>query len=105
MAKKASQKPKPSGPITLLKFSAKWCGPCQTFAPVVHRWLDKHPDIIFKDIDIDTPAGQKLAQKYEVEAVPTILLLASNRPLTSMTGSGNQRDLTAMLKAAQSVME
>jgi len=45
------------GPLTMLKFTATWCGPCQSFAPVVHRWLAKHPEIALEEVDIDTPAG------------------------------------------------
>ena len=39
--------------LTILKFSAEWCGPCQMFVPIYEEASSKYSDILFGEIDID----------------------------------------------------
>ncbi|WP_165248512.1 thioredoxin domain-containing protein [Paludisphaera soli] len=55
----------------LLDFHADWCGPCKEMRPAVQALADKGYPV--KSIDIDK--SPDLAQKYEVEAVPTFIVV------------------------------
>lgn len=66
-----------TAPITVIDFSATWCGPCQMIAPDVHELADKSTDVAqFRFVDVDeNPA---MADKYGVQAVPTFVILNSD---------------------------
>ena len=51
-------------------FSATWCGPCQTFKPIMKELSDEGYDITF--IDIDKSGG--LAKEYNIRSVPTTII-------------------------------
>ncbi len=57
----------------LVDFSAEWCGPCKMLAPVLKELKTKVGDKI-KIIKIDIDANQKVAEMYQVQAVPTLIL-------------------------------
>ena len=55
--------------MRLFKIGANWCGPC--------RALDKlleDNNIKYEHIDIDTPDGESLSIKFNVTAIPTLVI-------------------------------
>lgn len=57
----------------LVDFSAEWCGPCKMLAPVLKELKSKVGDKV-KIIKIDIDANQKVAEIYQVQSVPTLIL-------------------------------
>ena len=51
-------------------FSATWCGPCQTFKPIMNEIKSEGYYVEF--IDIDNLSD--LAQQYNVRSVPTVVI-------------------------------
>lgn len=39
--------------VTILKFTATWCGPCKKIAPLVKQLLEKHKNKNFRYYEID----------------------------------------------------
>jgi len=72
--------------ITLLQFSAKWCGPCKMLSPIVDtlRVENEGKDISIYKIDIDD--NQDLARKYNVRNIPTLLFLKGDNEVGRMVG-------------------
>ena len=56
---------------TMKYFSAKWCGPCRTFRPIIEE-ITGEESIIVEFIDVDQE--QNKAEQYRVTAVPTIVV-------------------------------
>lgn len=54
----------------LIKLASKTCTPCK----VVESMLNDH-DIPHKSYFIEDPGGELLAEKYNVQSVPTMILL------------------------------
>ncbi len=79
-----------------LDFYATWCAPC--------RWMDRvvYPDPLLADaaegvrmirVDIDTPAGKALAQRFDVQAYPTLVFVARDgKEALRWVGPLNLRD-------------
>jgi thiol-disulfide isomerase/thioredoxin len=63
------------GRLKILEFSAVWCRPCATFAPIWESVSSRMrgPKLSFEHFDIDEPNGQALASKYAISAVPTFI--------------------------------
>ena len=58
----------------LVDFYATWCGPCQMMAPILEEVGASLRDRL-QVVKIDTDKYPNLASKYQVEALPTLVLL------------------------------
>lgn len=63
---------KNSAPLTVLYFTATWCGPCKAIAPTVQALSDKYPTVSFYKIDVD--ALEELTMYAGVDCMPTFQL-------------------------------
>jgi len=68
---------------TMKYFSAKWCGPCRTFRPIMEEVAGEE-SIIVEFIDVDNE--QNKAEKYRVTAVPTIVIEENGRVIDRIIG-------------------
>jgi thiol-disulfide isomerase/thioredoxin len=73
--------------MSVLYFSATWCGPCKTFKPVLQQ-TSTELGIPVNYIDVD--ANGAMAQKYNVNSVPTLLI-------TDATGNVVKRQVGASI--------
>lgn len=81
----ALQRAKLEGKLIFLDFSAKWCTPC--------KWMEettfKDPEVIDKlkaeyiavKVDIDEPQGAAVKSTYDINYLPTMLILNSKGQL------------------------
>ena len=59
----------------LVDFSAAWCGPCRSIAPVIEGLANDYADrVTVATVDIDD--NPRLAARYGVRSVPTVMLFA-----------------------------
>lgn len=55
--------------MKLIKLYADWCGPCK----VLEKMLSDN-EVEHESISIDSPEGEDLTVKYNVRALPTLLV-------------------------------
>jgi thioredoxin 1 len=78
----------------LLKFSARWCGPCKALTALFddEKEVFDKASVEVQEIDIDNHAN--MAKDYDVRAVPYLVLLDSeNQVLKTHTGTLDVKEL------------
>lgn len=63
-----------NGKPSIVDFTASWCGPCQRMKPIFCSLADDFKDE-YNFISIDIDENPELANKYQVQAVPTFVFL------------------------------
>ena len=69
----------------LVDFYAQWCGPCKMMQPVLEDIAGRFADKI-KVAKVDTDRSPKLGAKYEVEALPTLILFNKGQVVERFIG-------------------
>lgn len=74
--------------MTLFYLTAKWCGPCRTFGPMMDELASTRPDLDYQKVDIDNDElGPVLIGKYGIYGVPTVLLEKDGAEVARFTGA------------------
>ncbi|MBI1767221.1 MAG: thioredoxin [Bacteroidetes bacterium] len=84
-------------PLVLVDFSAEWCGPCKMMKPVLEElksWIGSKAIILKIDVDKNTHT----ATKYEVRAVPTLLLFRNGQMVWRHSGTADLHTLKKVLQ-------
>ena len=81
----------------LIDFHAVWCGPCKASAPALEdaaREFDG--EIAFVKVDIEQEP--KLAEAYQVQAVPTFILIKDGKLVERFSGLVSRGKLASLLE-------
>ena len=76
---------KPSAIIVII-FGAPWCGPCKLLKPALYELSNTMDirDIFFITVDIDE--HPMLAEDFEIDAVPQVIIMYQKRIVSKVTG-------------------
>ena len=72
---------------TVKYFSATWCGPCQTFKPIMNEIANEGHSVQFIDID----QQGDLAQQYNVRSLPTVVIEQNGSEVNRLIGATTKR--------------
>ena len=89
----------PTDGITLIDFTARWCGPCKQLKPVLAALADEYAGrvrIVVVDVD-DEPA---LTQRYDVRAMPTLVVLRDQQEVGRVHGARPRAFIAGVLDRA-----
>jgi thioredoxin 1 len=85
----------------LVDFWAPWCGPCRMVAPIVEELAGEYDGKVgFFKVNVDN--SPKLASKYGVMSIPTLILFKGGQPVSNIVGFRPKVELKKNLDKALS---
>ena len=81
----------------MVDFWAPWCGPCKAITPILNELAQELGDAV-KICKVNIDNNSELASKYEIRAIPTILIFKDGRVVDTIVGLIEKNDLKAKLR-------
>jgi thioredoxin 1 len=81
----------------LVDFWAAWCGPCKAIAPTLEALADEYAGKL-RVAKLDVDANPKMATKYGVRAIPTMILFKGGEIKGQITGAVGKAQIENAIK-------
>jgi len=83
--------------LVLVDFWAAWCGPCLMIAPIIEELAKEYAGkVVFAKVDVDR--NRRLASKFEIMSIPTLILFKDGKPVDMMIGAYPKPAIEEMIK-------
>ena len=80
----------------VVDFWAPWCGPCKSIAPILEELASELGESV-KITKVNVDNNSEIATKYEIRAIPTILVFKNSEIVETIVGLTSKDDLKAKL--------
>jgi thioredoxin 1 len=82
----------------LVDFWAEWCGPCKMIAPILDEIArEKAGSVKVGKVNVDN--NQSLSARYNIRAIPTLLLFKDGQLRDQIMGMTSKKELLNRLEA------
>ena len=80
----------------LVDFYATWCGPCKMMHPILEN-VKARVGNKARIVKIDVDEQQALAMKYQIQAVPTLMLFKGGKQVWRQSGVVQSNQLVELI--------
>jgi thioredoxin 1 len=77
--------------VTLLQFSAEWCGPCKMLTPIISTLAEEYSDKDANILKINVDSNAEIGHKFNVRAIPTVIIFKDGIEQNRLVGM-NMKD-------------
>ena len=82
--------------MKIIKFSAPWCVPCNTFKKVFDNVKKEFPNHEFVEIDVEE--DEELFEKYNIRSIPHTIIEENGNTIAVIQGLVSEDRLTDEIK-------
>eukprot|EP00443_Scrippsiella_acuminata_P100475 CAMPEP_0115585498 /NCGR_PEP_ID=MMETSP0272-20121206/7225_1 /TAXON_ID=71861 /ORGANISM="Scrippsiella trochoidea, Strain CCMP3099" /LENGTH=104 /DNA_ID=CAMNT_0003020555 /DNA_START=3 /DNA_END=314 /DNA_ORIENTATION=+ len=75
--------------LVVIHFTASWTTPCKQIEPLFKTFAENEPGLVCMQVDVD--ASEDIADKYDIQAMPTFLFLRLKEPKGSYVGANIEK--------------
>ena len=90
--------------VAVIDFFTTWCGPCKTMSPVLEalsKEYEKDENKSFvKFFKVDCDKLNVIADKYDIEVVPTFIFFVKGKKFDTATGGKSKEDFKKLVESA-----
>lgn len=80
--------------LTVVQFSAPWCGPCRMLAPIMNEIAEEHGEsetLKIGKVNVDENAD--LAMKYGIRGIPSLLFIKQGEVIDKFVGMKSKYEI------------
>ena len=82
----------------LVDFYATWCGPCKMMHPILEN-VKARVGNKARNVKIGVDEQQALAMKYQIQAVPTLMLFKGGKQVWRQSGVVQSNQLVGLIES------
>ncbi|MCI9177470.1 MAG: thioredoxin [Clostridia bacterium] len=83
------------GGVIFVDFYAAWCIPCQEMSPIIEEIAKEHKEV--KVIKVDVDKNERLAIKYNVMNIPTMIVIKDGKVTKTFIGIVDKENIVREL--------
>jgi thioredoxin 1 len=91
------QETKGNRPV-VVDFWAEWCGPCKMIAPILNEVAQEKSESV-KVAKVNVDENRALSVRYNIHAIPTLLIFKDGDVKDQVVGMISKRDLLSKIEA------
>jgi len=71
--------------FVLVDFWAPWCMPCRILGPIIDKLAQEYAGRV-KVVKLNTDENPAMSAKYEIMAIPTLIIFKDGQPIQNIAG-------------------
>ncbi len=84
-------------PMTILQFSAEWCGPCRMLGPIIDELATDNPTITVGKVNVDD--NSSATAKFGIRGIPAVIIFKDGVEVERVVGVFNKASFQAKIDA------
>jgi thioredoxin 1 len=83
--------------LTVVKFSADWCGPCHTLAGIMDDVTPDYQNVNFIEIDVEGDGMDEIVSNYSIRNIPVLAFIKNGKLLNKNVGLVDKVKITELI--------